>query len=113
MESLMISILLLCNFVQFFSWAKSFTLEKMKDFVTEILDYGGWKKLWEYVMLHDNAMYKTNEKIEELVTENKMLKSEVETLKSEFDGLIKRLVYLEQKPETPLPKPLKGGKRSR
>ena len=106
METIVITLLLLPYFVQFFSWAKSFILEKMKDFVTEILDYGGWKKLWNYVMLHDNAMYKTNEKIEELVTENKMLKSEV-------NGLKKRLVNLEQPPETPLPKPLKGGKRSR
>ena len=116
MESLLLTLVLLCNFVQFFFWVKTFTLEKMKDFVTEILHYSGWKKLWEYVMLHDKAMYKTNEKIEELVTENKMLKSEVKTLKSAVktlskgnDDLLKRVVFIEQ-PETPLPKPSKGGK---
>ena len=115
MESIAIYLLLfvlLCNFFQFFYWdrVKSFTLEKMKEFVIEVSNNNGFRKMCEYVMLHDKAMYKTNEKIEELVKENKMLKSEVESLKKDNDDLTKRLVFLEQQQKTPQKSP-KGRKQ--
>ena len=48
----------------------------------------------EYVMLHDKAMYKTKEKIEELT-------SDVKSLKKVIDDLTKRLAFLEQQQKTP------------
>ena len=99
---------LLCNFFQFFYWdrVKSFTLEKMKEFVIEVSNNNGFRKMCEYVMLHDKAMYKTKEKNEELT-------SDVKSLKKDIDDLTKRLVFLEQQQKTPQKSPKGRKQRSR
>ena len=111
MESIAIYLLLIvlfCNFIQFFYWGrvKSFTLEKMKEFVIEVSNNNGFRKMCEYVMLHDKAMYKTKEKIEELT-------SDVKSLKKDIDDLTKRLVFLEQQQKTPQKSPKGRKQRSR
>ena len=120
METVLLTLVVFCNIIQFCFWMKTFTLKKANEFVTEIINNFGIGKTYELVRIIDEWRYKAREEIVELVKENERLKSDIEMLKSEnktmsqeYDGLIKRLVYLEQKPETPLPKPLKGGKRSR
>tara|TARA_B110001469_G_scaffold119498_1_gene127134 strand:+ start:621 stop:884 length:264 start_codon:yes stop_codon:yes gene_type:complete len=83
---------------------KTFTLEKMKEFVNEVIADNGFRKICDYVMLHDKAMYKTNEKIDELT-------SNVKYLREANIVLIERLVFLEQQPNTPSQKSSKEGKQ--